>query len=390
MVTYLDLALMIKPCASGSRYREEADALARGAGGAPVTCPFLVDEATGMQARAQGQIPHRLPLCACARACSPTPAGLRACRTRLPLAVVADSRRAHCAQLSGDSKAICEYLLATFGAPAGVAQLPPPSEYFHISAVVTGWLPALFRPGRGTAIQPGARTQPPPPQPLVLYSYGATARRRPGPCPRSDWRTSRHRPSAACPNAESLLARARQRCALERPCLLSRRRRLRSARGCHHSCAQRATSFAGWCARCSVSSICPTSSDPRARAARGARSWQPCVGMGVLQRPSYWIPIPTPPWASRQTSARTCSARTAARWTSHRSIELGCELLAWHNHLRVRARCHPVAGGARLHGITHHETQARNCHLLGAVAIALFTCCVYVLQGVPGAGSNHR
>lgn len=115
VVTYLDLTVTVKPCATGSRHRAEVAELA---GGAKPTYPYLVDSAAGVS--------------------------------------------------MFESADICNHLLATYG--PGVDELPAPAEYFLPSTLVTGWIPSLLRPKRGTSVEPG-RKPPPAPAQLVLYSY---------------------------------------------------------------------------------------------------------------------------------------------------------------------------------------------------------------------------
>lgn len=115
-ITYLDLAVSIRPCAAGSRHRAEVVALS---GRDRPTFPFLVDEAAGVN--------------------------------------------------MFESADICAHLLATRG--RGVAELPAPADFFLPSTFVTGWVPSLLRPGRGTAVEPGVRGRPSADSALVLYSY---------------------------------------------------------------------------------------------------------------------------------------------------------------------------------------------------------------------------
>jgi len=69
-----------------------------------------------------------------------------------------------------ESEDIVNHLMATYG--TGLP-LPPPSDYFLPSALVTGWLPSLLRPTRGGAVEPlvARRAAPPPPLPIELYDY---------------------------------------------------------------------------------------------------------------------------------------------------------------------------------------------------------------------------
>jgi len=120
MITYLDLAVHITPSGEGSRYRDEVARVAEGLS-QEALCPFLLDEATGVRLT--------------------------------------------------ESHDICEYLLTTYGEPSGVSDLPAPPEYFYPSTGLTGWLPALFRPGRGVTVDPQVNARPTPAAPLVLYSY---------------------------------------------------------------------------------------------------------------------------------------------------------------------------------------------------------------------------
>ena len=117
VVTYLDLSCTIKPCAAGSRHREEVKQIS---GNAKPTFPFLVDE---------GQNVNMF-----------------------------------------ESEDICAHLLKYYSDGA-VNTLPAPAEYFYPSSLVTGWMPSLLRMGRGTSVDEGARGRSPPAKQLVLYSY---------------------------------------------------------------------------------------------------------------------------------------------------------------------------------------------------------------------------
>jgi len=66
-----------------------------------------------------------------------------------------------------ESADIVDHLISCYG---GGVPLPPPSDFFLPSTLLTGWLPTLLRPTRGGAVEPRAHTEPPA-QPLVLYSY---------------------------------------------------------------------------------------------------------------------------------------------------------------------------------------------------------------------------
>ena len=121
MATYLDLELTIKPCGRGSRHREEVVAQS---GRSSPTFPYLVDESAGVALF--------------------------------------------------ESEDICNHLLQTYGAPKGVTEPPPPilgAIDFFASTTVSGWVPSLFRFGRGAAIEPRMAGRPAPAKPLVLYSY---------------------------------------------------------------------------------------------------------------------------------------------------------------------------------------------------------------------------
>ena len=119
VVTYLDLGdVTIKPCAIGSRHREEVKELS---GRARPQFPYLVDAAAGVSLF--------------------------------------------------ESADICEHLIHTYGVPHGVTELPSPSDFFLQSTLLTGWLPSLFRPGRGGRVERRVLGRDPPAKPLVLYSY---------------------------------------------------------------------------------------------------------------------------------------------------------------------------------------------------------------------------
>jgi len=125
MITYLDLSVTVKPCGRQSRHREEVKAIA--AAGETIRFPYLVDETAGVSLF--------------------------------------------------ESADICMHLLKTYGAPRGVETLPPPpleqfgEDYFLTSTLTTGWMPSLFRFGRGAAVEESALGQPSPAEPLVLYNY---------------------------------------------------------------------------------------------------------------------------------------------------------------------------------------------------------------------------
>uniref|UniRef100_A0A6T2D2K5 GST N-terminal domain-containing protein n=1 Tax=Eutreptiella gymnastica TaxID=73025 RepID=A0A6T2D2K5_9EUGL len=107
------------PCARGSVHRETARAAAVAAGKARPTFPYLEDDAAGVRLF--------------------------------------------------ESADIVQHLLDTYG---NGAPLPPPSDYFLPSTLVTGWMPTLLRGGRGGAVEQARRTgRPPPAQPLTLYWY---------------------------------------------------------------------------------------------------------------------------------------------------------------------------------------------------------------------------
>lgn len=114
VVTYLDLEITIVPCAAGSRHRA---AVAAAQGKETPTFPYLEDDAAGVSL--------------------------------------------------SESEDIVNHLLRSYG---NGAPLPPPSEYFLSSTTLTGWIPALLRPGRGTTVDESA-VDSDPPQPLTLYSY---------------------------------------------------------------------------------------------------------------------------------------------------------------------------------------------------------------------------
>lgn len=124
MVTYLDLSVVVKPCGRESRHREEVKALAAGE---KIRFPYLVDETAGVSLF--------------------------------------------------ESEDICKHLLKEYGAPRGVTALPAPpleslgDDYFLKSTLVTGWMPSVFRFGRGAAVEDSARAISAPAAPLVLYNY---------------------------------------------------------------------------------------------------------------------------------------------------------------------------------------------------------------------------
>ena len=117
VVTYLDLEVTIVPCAAGSRHRAAVAAAATAQGKDRPTFPYLEDEAAGVNLF--------------------------------------------------ESEDIVNHLLRSYG--NGVP-LPPPSEYFLPSTLLTGWIPALLRPGRGTTVDPSAMASSPAQLP-TLYSY---------------------------------------------------------------------------------------------------------------------------------------------------------------------------------------------------------------------------
>jgi len=109
LLVYLDLCCTIRPCAVGSRHLAEAAELA---GGVQPSFPFLVDESAGVSL--------------------------------------------------SEPSIICDHLTVAYG--RGVEPLEPPAPLLLA-------LPALFRPGRGTAVDECARGRSPPEQILRLYSY---------------------------------------------------------------------------------------------------------------------------------------------------------------------------------------------------------------------------
>jgi len=117
VVTYLDLTCTVKPCARGSRHRAEVVSLS---GKAKPTYPYLVDKTAGTA--------------------------------------------------MFESQDICEHLIATYGGDA-VGTPPAPEDYFYTSTFVTGWIPSLFRLGRGGAVEDVMVGKPAPAQLLTLYSY---------------------------------------------------------------------------------------------------------------------------------------------------------------------------------------------------------------------------
>lgn len=117
LVTYLDLDVTIVPCAAGSRHRAAVAAAATAQGKDRPTFPYLEDEAAGVSLF--------------------------------------------------ESEDIVNHLLRNYG---NGAPLPPPSEYFLPSALLTGWIPLLLRPGRGATVDESAVAAAPA-QPLTLYSY---------------------------------------------------------------------------------------------------------------------------------------------------------------------------------------------------------------------------
>jgi len=117
VITYLDLPCTIKPCARGCRHREE---VVSASGRTKPTYPYLVDKTAGIA--------------------------------------------------MFESQDICEHLIATYG--GDVIKTPPaPEDFFFASTFVTGWIPSLFRPGRGAAVEEVMVGKPPPAQMLTLYSY---------------------------------------------------------------------------------------------------------------------------------------------------------------------------------------------------------------------------
>jgi glutathione S-transferase len=108
----------VKPCGRGSRHRAEVEALGLAD---RVTYPFLVDDTANVKLF--------------------------------------------------ESEDICMHLLETYGKPRGVDSLPEPADYFLQSTLVTGWVPSLFRFGRGAAIDDRVAGAQPPAQPLILYNY---------------------------------------------------------------------------------------------------------------------------------------------------------------------------------------------------------------------------
>jgi glutathione S-transferase len=121
LITYLDLTCTIKPCAQSSCFRHEVEQLS---GRASPTFPYLIDATAGVALF--------------------------------------------------ESADICKHLLRTYGECQGVHEFPPPSSYFLPSTFISGWAPALFRPGRGMAVDEAVRGRPTASQPsqlLVLYSY---------------------------------------------------------------------------------------------------------------------------------------------------------------------------------------------------------------------------
>lgn len=110
VITYLDLCVTIKPCAQGSRHREEVVALS---GKSTPTFPYLVDQTAEVS--------------------------------------------------MFESEDICAHLLSRYGGPDVEPLAPPPLPLLA--------LPSLFRWGRGTAVEESARNRAPPAQPLTLYSY---------------------------------------------------------------------------------------------------------------------------------------------------------------------------------------------------------------------------
>jgi glutaredoxin len=113
VLTFLDCSARIIPCGAGSRHLDE---LSSSSGGAARDLPVLFDSNAGVT-------------------------------------------------LEGADEA-CDHLFRTYGAPLGVApeSMPSPTLPFD-------WLPSLLRAGRGSTVEPGVRTRPSPPMPLVLYSY---------------------------------------------------------------------------------------------------------------------------------------------------------------------------------------------------------------------------
>ena len=70
-----------------------------------------------------------------------------------------------CEVMLFESEDIISHLLSKYG---GGAPLPPPSDYFLPSTLITGWLPSLLRLGRGGTVVP---TSKPASKQLVLYDY---------------------------------------------------------------------------------------------------------------------------------------------------------------------------------------------------------------------------
>jgi len=116
--TYLDLDYTVVPCGRGSRHRAHVEEAARAAGKARPSYPYLEDDTAGVNLF--------------------------------------------------ESADIVNHLLAAYG--PGLP-LPPPSDFFFPSTIVTGWAPLLLRAGKGGSVVDTVRGSPPPAKPLVLYSY---------------------------------------------------------------------------------------------------------------------------------------------------------------------------------------------------------------------------
>jgi len=116
-ISYLDLCVTVYPCGRGSRHRPHVEAAAAKLGKPRPTFPYLEDTAAGVSLF--------------------------------------------------ESDEIVKHLLDAYG---NGAPLPPPSDYFLPSALLTGWVANLLRPSRGAAVSARALEQGPA-EPLVLYSY---------------------------------------------------------------------------------------------------------------------------------------------------------------------------------------------------------------------------
>ena len=118
VATYLDLSYTVLPCGRGSRHRKHVEEAATAAGKSRPTFPYFEDDAAAIKLF--------------------------------------------------ESEDIVNHLMSKYG--KGLP-LPPPSNYFMPSTLLTGWAPILLRPTHGGAVVESVRGSDSPPRPLVLYSY---------------------------------------------------------------------------------------------------------------------------------------------------------------------------------------------------------------------------